>query len=125
MIDIMNKFLLAGDKFMQEMHLRQDLHIGFTYRTCGRFTKNKERLKIFKETGDSRYMIWHDMAYGDFQDLPRRTAADKVLHDKGCNIAKNPKYYGYQCGLASVVYKFFDKKTSGRAIKMKLCQIKN
>ena len=57
------------------------------------------------------------MAYGDFKDLTRRTASDKILHDKAFNIAKNPKYDGYQGGLASMVYKFFDKKTSGSGIK--------
>ena len=51
------------------------------------------------------------MAYGDFKVLKRRTAADNVLRDKAFNIAKNPKYDGYQRGLASMVYKFFDKKT--------------
>ena len=50
------------------------------------------------------------MAYGDFKDLTRKTVADKVLRDKAFNIAKNPKYAGYQLGLASMVYKFFDKK---------------
>ena len=57
------------------------------------------------------------MAYGDFKDLTRRTASDKILHDKALNIAKNPKYDEYQRGLASLVYKFFDKKTSGSGIK--------
>ena len=52
------------------------------------------------------------MAYGDFKDLTRRTASDKILRDKAFNIAKNPKYDGYQRGLASMVHKFFDKKTS-------------
>ena len=52
----------------------------------------------------------HDIAYGDFKDLKRRTAADKILRDKAFDIAKNPKCYGYQCGLASMVYKCFDKK---------------
>ena len=50
------------------------------------------------------------MAYGDFKDLAKRTASDKVLRDKAFNIAKNPKYDGYQRGLASMVYKFFDKR---------------
>ena len=50
------------------------------------------------------------MAYGDFKDLKRRTASDKILRDKAFNIAKNPKYDGYQRGLASMVYKFFDKR---------------
>ena len=115
MNDIINNFLLVGDKFMPEMHLRQP---GFTYRACGPFTKTKERIQKFKQTEDSRYIyrneldkvcFQHDMAYGDFKDLKRRTAADNVLRDKAFNIAKNPKYGGYQRGLASMVYKFFDK----------------
>ena len=52
------------------------------------------------------------MAYGDFKDLTGRTASDKILRDKVFNIAKNPEYDGYQRGLASMVYNFFDKKTS-------------
>ena len=52
------------------------------------------------------------MAYGDFKDLKRRTASDKVLRDKACNIAKNPKYDGYQREIASMVYKFFNKKAA-------------
>ena len=52
------------------------------------------------------------MASGDFKDLARRTASDKVLRDKAFSIAKNPKYDGYQRGLASIVYKFFDKKSA-------------
>ena len=57
------------------------------------------------------------MVYGDFKDLARRTASDKVLRDKAFNIAKNPKYDGYQSGLASIVYNFFDKNSSGSGIK--------
>ena len=53
MNEIVNKFLLAGDKFMPEMHLRQP---GFTYSACGPFTKNKERIQKFKETGDTSYI---------------------------------------------------------------------
>ena len=56
------------------------------------------------------------MAYGDFKDLARRTASDKFLRDKAFNIAKNPKYDGYQRGLASMVYKFFDKKSAGSGV---------
>ena len=55
------------------------------------------------------------MAYGDFKELTRRTASDKVLCDKAFNIARNPKYDGYQCGLASMVFKFFTKETSDGA----------
>ena len=123
MNDIINKFLLAGDTFMPEMHLKQP---GFTYSACGPFTKNKERIQKFKETGDSRYIyrneldkacFQHDMAYGDFIDLANRTAANKFSRDKTFNIAKDPKYDGYQRGLDSMVYKFFDKKTAGSGIK--------
>ena len=117
-----NKFLLAGDKFMPEMHLRQ---LGFTYSACGPFSKNKERIQKYKETRDTSYIykneldkacFQHDMAYGDVKDIKRRTASDKILRDKAFNIAKNPKYDGYQRGLASMVYNFFDKKFSGSGI---------
>ena len=57
------------------------------------------------------------MAYGDFQDLAKRTAADKVLRDKAFNIAKDPEYDGYQRGFVSVVYEFFDEKTAGSGNK--------
>ena len=122
MNDIINKFLLAADTFMSEMHLRQPQ---FTYIACGPFTKNKERIQKLKETGDTKYIykneldkacFQHDMAYGDFKDLAKRTAADKVLKDKAFNIAKDPKYDGYQRELASMVYKFLDKKSKGRAL---------
>ena len=55
----------------------------------------------------------HDMAYGKSKDLAKRTQSDKVLRDKVFKIASNPKYDGYQRGTASMVYKFFDKKSSG------------
>ena len=116
MNDIINNFLLVGDKFMPEMHLRQP---GFTYSAFCSFTKNKERIQKFKQTGDSRYIyrneldkacFQHDMTYGDFKDLKRRTAADNVLRDKAFNIAKNPKCDGYQRDLASMVYKILIKR---------------
>ena len=84
MNEILKKLLLAGDKFTPEMHLRQR---GFTYSASGTFTRNKERIQIFKEIGDSRCInqneldktcFQHDMAYGDFKDLPGRTASGKV-----------------------------------------------
>ena len=86
---------------MPEMHLKQP---GFTYSAWGPFTKNKERIQKVKETGDTSYIYkneldkaWfqHDMTYGDFKDLKRRTFSDKVLRDKAFNIAKNSKYDGY------------------------------
>ena len=87
---------------MPEMHLRQP---GFTQSACGPFTKNKERIQKFKETGDSQYIyqneidkpcFQHDMAYGDFKDSTKNTASDKILRDKRFNIAKNPKYDRHQ-----------------------------
>ena len=122
MNEIVNKFLLAGDKFMPEMHLRQP---GFTYSTCGPFTKNKERIQRFKETEDTSYIykneldkvcFQHDMAYGDFKDLAKRTAADKVLRNKAFKIASDQKYDGFQRGLASMVHKFFGKKSQGSGL---------
>ena len=56
------------------------------------------------------------MAYEDFKDLKRRTFSDEVLRDKAFKIAKNPKYDEYQRGLVSMVYKFFDKKSTGSGI---------
>ena len=122
MNEIINTFLLAGDKFMPEMHLRQP---GFTYSACGPFTKNEERIKKFMETGNTDFIyrneldkacFQHDMAYGKAKDLVRRTQSDKVLRDKAFNIASDPEYDGYQRGLASMVFKFFDKKSSGSGI---------
>ena len=60
------------------------------------------------------------MAYGNFKDLEGRTASDKVLRDKSFNIAKNSKYEGYQRGLASMVYKFFDKKSKGSGVNIEM-----
>ena len=60
------------------------------------------------------------MAYGDFKDLEKRTASDKVLRDKAFNIAKNRKYDGYQRGLASMFYQFFDKKSKGSCLNIPL-----
>ena len=60
------------------------------------------------------------MGYGDFKYLTRKTASDKVLRDKVFSIAKNPKYDGYQRGLASMVYKFFDKNSKGSGVNILL-----
>ena len=122
MNEIVNKFLLAGNKFMPKMHLRQPR---FVYIVCGPFTKKKERIQKFKETRDTSYIykneldkacFQHDMVYGDFNDLTKRTAADKVLRDKAFKIASDQKYDGYQRGLASIVYRLFDKKSQGKGL---------
>ena len=120
--EIMNKFLLTWDKFMPEMHLKKP---GFIYSACGLFTKNKESIQKFKETGDTNYIyeneldkacFQHDMAYGDFKYLARRTTADKVLRDKAFKIASDSKYDGYQTRLAYMVYKLFDKNSRGSGV---------
>ena len=113
---------------MPEMNLRQP---GFTYSACGPFTKNKDRIQRFKKIGDWQYIyqneldkacFQHDMSCGHFKELARRAASDKILRDKAFNIAKNPKYDGYQRGLASMAYKFFNKKNSGSSIKNELAE---
>ena len=94
MNNTINNFLLAGDKFMPEMHLKQP---GFTYFACGPFTKHKEGIQKFKETSDVSYIyrneldkacFQHDVAYADNKDLLNRTRADKILGDKA--NASNP-----------------------------------
>ena len=120
MNEIVNKFLLVGDKFMQAMHLKQP---DFTYSACGPFTKNKERIEKFMQTGNTDFIykneldkacFQHDMAYGETRDLVKRPQLNKVLKDKAFEIASDPNYDGYQ--RASMVYKFFDKKSSGSGI---------
>ena len=100
MNNIINKFLLAGDKFIPEMHLRQPQ---FVYSACGLFTRHKR-------TGHTRYIyrneldkacFQHDSAYADHKDLINRTKSDKVLREKAYDIASNSEYDGYQRGLAS------------------------
>ena len=93
MKEIVNMFLLAGYKFMPEMHLKQR---GFTYSACGPFTKNKERIEKFMQTGNTDFIykneldkacFQHDIAYGKSKDLAKRTISDKVLRDEEFKIA--------------------------------------
>ena len=119
MSEIGNKYLLAGDKFMPEMHLKQP---GFTYSACGPLLKTKKELRnlcrqeitdfIYKNDLD-KACFQHDMAYGKSKDLARRTQSDRISRDETFReIASNPKYDGYKRGLASMAYKFFDKQSS-------------
>ena len=103
---------------MPEMHLKQP---GFTYSVCSPFTKTRQRIDKFMQTGNTNFIykkeldkacFQHDMAYGKSKDLVKRTRSDKVLRDKAFKIASNPKYDGYQRGLALKVYKLFDKKSA-------------
>ena len=116
MNNIINKFLSAGDKCMSEMHLRQPQ---FVYSACGPFTRHKERIKEFKCTGDTRLLykneldkacFKHDAAYAKYKDVENRLMSDQKLRNSAYDIASNPKYDGYQRGLASMVHKFFDSK---------------
>ena len=119
MNEIVNIFLLEGDKFMPELHLKQP---GFIYSLCVSFTKSKERIEKFMQTGSTDFIyrneldkacFQHGMSSGKSKDLIKRTQSEKVLRDKAFKIVSDPKYDGYQRGLASTVYKFFDKKSSG------------
>ena len=119
---IVNIFLLVGNKLMPEMHLKQP---GFTYSACGPFTKNKERIEKFMQTGNTNFIYKNElgkacfqnyMAYGKIKYLVKRTQSDKVLNDRAFKSVSDPNYVGYQKGLASMVYIFFDKKSSGSAI---------
>ena len=94
MNNTINKLLLAGDKFIPEMHLSY----------------------IYKNELDKACFV-HDAAYSDSKDLIKRTVADKILKNKAFDMANDPKYDGYQRGLAPMVYKFFDKKSVGSGAK--------
>ena len=119
---IVNKFLPVGDKFMPELRLKQP---GFTYSACGPFTRNKERIEKFMLTGNTDFIyrneldkacFQHDMAYDKSKDLTKRTQSDKVLRNRAFKISSDPKYDGYQRGLASMIYKSFHQKSSGSSV---------
>ena len=131
MNEFVNKFLLVGDKFMLERHLKQP---GFTYSTFGTVTKNKEKIQKFMQTGNTGFIskkeldkacFQRDIAYGKSKDLIKRTQSDNVLKDKSFKIASNPKCDGYQRGLASMVQTLFDKKSKGSGINEPTYQLAN
>ena len=105
------------------MHLRQPT---FTYSACGPFIRSRHRIDKFMQTGDINYTykneldkacFKHDIAHDKYKDLEKRAQSNKVLKDRVFAIANNPKYDGYQRGLASMVCKFFEKKAKGSDIK--------
>ena len=113
---IINQFLFNRYKFMPEMHLKQP---GFTHSTCGPCTKHRERIQKFREIRNLKNLyrneldkacFLHGAPYIDSKDLAKRTISDKILKDRSYDIARNRGYDGYQKALASMVYKFFDKK---------------
>ena len=101
MNETVNKFLLAGDKFMPEIHLKQP---GLTYYAYGPFTRNKERIEKFMQTGNTDFIyeneldqacFQHDMAYVKSKDLRKRTQLGKMLRDKAFKSTIDTKYNGY------------------------------
>ena len=119
---IVNKFLRASDKFMPELHFKQP---GFTYSACSPFIRNKERIEMFIQTGNTDFIYrneldktWfqHDMAYRESKDLAKIPQLDKVLRNKAFKMASDRKYDGYQRGPVSMVYMFFDKTSSGSGV---------
>ena len=116
---VINKFLLAGKFLLVDPIVKK-------YSACGPFTKHTQRIQDFSNTGKLSYIFkndldkacfQHDMACKKFKDLGKRTQSDIVLKNKALKMASNPKYNGYERGLASMVYKFFDKKSKGSGLK--------
>ena len=108
---------------MPELHLKQP---GFTYSACGPFTKHRKRIQNVRDRSILQHLYWneldkacfaHDAVYSDIKDLAKRTITDKILKER----VRNRKYDGYQRALASVFYKFVDKKTGlGVSVNEKL-----
>ena len=113
MNEIINKFLLAGAKFMPETHLKQP---GFTYSACDPYRSILEIQIIILKMNLIELVFSMIILFGKTKKLEKRAQSDNVLRDKAFKIAKNPKYDGYQRGSASMVYKFFDKKSSASGI---------
>ena len=120
---IINKFLLTGDKFVPELHLKLS---GFTYSACGKFAKHRESIQNFRETGNlnnldrnelNKACFSYDAAHSDSKDLAKRTIPDNILKDKAYQIARNGKYDGYQRVLASMIYKFLYENSIRRDCK--------
>ena len=78
---------------------------------------NKGKLSYIYKNDLDKACFQHDMAYNEFKDLEKRTQSDIVLKNKALKIASNPKYNGYERGLTSMAYRFFDKKSKGSGLK--------
>ena len=127
--DIINKFLLVGDKFMPELRL-WDPKVK-KYSACSPFTKHTERIQIFMKDGRlsrlhknqlDKAWFQHDAAYNNYKDFKNRTQSDIVSKNKACKVAADPKVDGFQRGLAAMVYKFLNeryKKVLGSGIENK------
>ena len=92
---IIDRFLLTGEKFMPEFHLKQP---GFTYRSCRSFTKHHEKIQKFRETVDLKYLYRseldkacfpHDVAQSESKDFVKRTISNKILKDRANEIGRS------------------------------------
>ena len=123
---IINRFLLIGDKYMPEMHL-WDPKVK-KYSACGPFTRHQKRIDMFMKDGRLSHILknrldaacfQHDSSYAKYKDRANRRQPDIVLKNKALKIATNPRVNGYQRGLASMVYKFFNERAKGSGINNK------
>ena len=124
--DIINKFLLIGDKFMPEMHL-WDPKVK-KYSACGPFTKHQQRIDQFMKDGKIKNIaknkldaacFQHVSAYNKYKDFVNRRQSDIVLKSKAYKTGVDPKVDGYQRGVAAMVYKFFNERSKGSGIENK------
>ena len=124
---IIHKFLLIGDKFMSEMHF-WDPKVK-NYCACGLFTRDQQKINEFMKDGRLSHIaknrldaacFQHDSAYAKYKDRLNRKQSDIVLKNKALEIATDPRVNGYQRGLASMVYKFFNERTKGSGIENKI-----
>ena len=122
MNEIVNSYWPVINVCQKSIQNNQDLlivHADYLLKTKKEFKNLNLNSYIYKNELD-KACFQHDMTYVDFKDLKRRAFPDKVLRDKAFNIAKNPKYDGYQRGLASMVYKSFDKNSAGGGVNIPL-----
>ena len=112
LLKIVNKFLLMCDIFMTELYIKQHR---FTSSACGPFTRNKERNENCIQTGNTDFSYRNVLDKACFQHDIKRVQSDKVLRDETFKVSSDPKYDGYQRGLA--LHKFLDKESSGSGVE--------
>ena len=130
--DIINKFLLIGDKFIFEMHL-WDPKVK-KHSACGPFTRHQKRIDMFMKDGRLSHILknrldaacfQHDSADAKYKDRASRRQSEVVLENKALKIATDPGVNGYQRGLASMVYKFFNESTKRPGINLQANSLNN
>ena len=131
-IYIINKFLLIGDKFIPEMHL-WDPKVK-KYSVFGPLTRHQRRIDMFMRDRRLSHILknrldaacfQHDSAYAKYKDRANRRQSDFVLKNKALKIATDPRVNGYQRGLASTVYMFFNERTKGSGINLQANSLNN